>query len=95
MKYFVDGLNSIGINDSVVTLQFVNVQKREQGVIITDKHEIVLTKESLDNAKNLIEKIYNQLQELSEEQMKEESTEDKLEEVTNIEKEKKRNKKKK
>lgn len=64
MKYFVDGLNSISINNSIVTLQFVNVEQRQGGnILIVDKQQVVLTKESLDKMKALLEQVYVKIQE--------------------------------
>lgn len=79
MKYFVDGLNSININGSVVTLQFANLEREEDKIVISDKHEIVLTKESLDNAKRLIEQIYDKIEQANVVETKEEQTEEVVE----------------
>lgn len=79
MKYFVDGLNSININGSVVTLQFANLEREEDKIVISDKHEIVLTKESLDNAKRLIEQIYDKIEQATVVESKEEQTEEVVE----------------
>ena len=93
MKYFVDGLNSININGSVVTLQFANLEREEDKIVISDKHEIVLTKESLDNAKRLIEQIYEKIEQTTVVETKEEQTkEEQIEEV--VEKKKGSRKKK-
>lgn len=95
MKYFVDGLNSININGSVVTLQFANLEREEDKIVISDKHEIVLTKESLDNAKRLIEQIYDKIEQANVVETKEEQIEEKVEEQTEEVVEKKKGSRKK
>lgn len=94
MKYFVDGLNSVSIKNSMVTLQFVNVEQRQEGnVLITDKQQIVLTKESLDKMKELLEQVYIKIQEqVNKEELptEEKTSEVEIEKKQNVKKKKKK-----
>ena len=94
MKYFVDGLNSVSIKNSMVTLQFVNVEQRQEGnVLITDKQQIVLTKESLDKIKELLEQVYIKIQEqVNKEELptEEKTSEVEVEKKQNVKKKKKK-----
>lgn len=94
MKYFVDGLNSVSIKNSMVTLQFVNVEQRQEGnVLITDKQQIVLTKESLDKMKELLEQVYIKIQEqVNKEELptEEKTSEVEVEKKQNVKKKKKK-----
>ena len=94
MKYFVDGLNSVSIKNSMVTLQFVNVEQRQEGnVLTTDKQQIVLTKESLDKMKELLEQVYIKIQEqVNKEELptEEKTSEVEVEKKQNVKKKKKK-----